>query len=417
MRSLLAYVFTTGEDAAVAAEMLALHMRHWRRSLVGGLLVTVAVAWALSTHLAGAIHLWLWALLCGLVYAAFWLVCLRMERQPSLSGDTRLRRILMVLLPASMGVLWNSLPFWLPGNETRLQLLAALLVGVVVIGASNAAASKATLFAWVFPALVIMPSALAWHADSPVAALTVLLVLLLILGYGILLLQTTAETIRERQRAVAIYHDLQAQQAKNRELDRAQTLTTERQRLVLDMHDGLGSRLITALAIVERDQAQPGELADQLRECIDDLRAVIDSLEPANNDLASLLATLRFHLGPRLERAGVCVEWRMEDLPSLTWLGPPAALQLMRLVQEVLTNIIKHASAGRVVVATRQVDEHIELIIRDDGCGFDPDSYSSGRGLRFLKQRADKLRGKLEITSHPGAGTEVRLRLPIMASS
>ncbi len=404
---------TAVENSAVAAAMLALQMRHWRTSLAGGLLVTVAVAWALSAYSAGAIHLWLWALLCGLGYAALGLICLRMERQPELNSEPTLLRWLMVILPASMGVLWSSLPYWLPGHETNLQLLAALLAGVVVIGASSAAASQATLFAWTLPVLAIMPAALAWHADLPVAAASVLLVVLLILRYGIRLQHAMADTIRQRQRAEALYNDLTAQQARLRDLERTQTLDTERRRLLLDMHDGLGSRLVSALAVAERGRAQPGELADELRECINDLRTVIDSLEPANNDLVSLLATLRFRFEQPLQRAGITLVWRVNDLPPLTWVGPPEVLQVMRMVQEIMANILKHASACRVVVTTRQVDEDVELTIIDDGGGFDPGEPSSGRGLRFLQQRADKLRGRLEITSHPGAGTTVRLRLPI----
>ena len=53
-----------------------------------------------------------------------------------------------------------------------------------------------------------------------------------------------------------------------------------------------------------------------------------------------MLATLRFRLGRRLELAGIELEWDMQDLPPLAWLGPPQALQLMRIVQEVLTNVL-----------------------------------------------------------------------------
>lgn len=387
-------------------------MRHWRSSLAGGVLITGVVAWVLDAHLSNT-SLWIWMLLGWLCFVALGLLCFGMERASESSKNPLLLHLLTLVLPACSGVVWGSLPWWLPGDDTEVQLLAALLIGVVVIGASNSVASKATLFAWVIPVGLIMPAALAWHADFPAAAVSVLLVMLLILRYGLLLLQTTQEIIRQRQRAESLYSDLNTQQARLRALERSQTLATERERLMLDMHDGLGSRLTTALAVIERGRAQPEELAEVLRECIDDLRAVIDSLEPANNDLVNLLATLRFRFGQRLEMAGIAVEWQVEDLPPLMWMGPPEALQVMRIVQELFTNIIKHASARRVVVTTRQVNDDVELEITDDGRGFDPSAPTSGRGVRFLKQRVEKLRGRLEIISSPRAGTRVRLWLPI----
>jgi signal transduction histidine kinase len=138
-----------------------------------------------------------------------------------------------------------------------------------------------------------------------------------------------------------------------------------------DMHDGLGSALTSSLAVAEQGEVQPAALVGLLRECVDDLRAVIDSLEPVDNDLAALLATLRFRLGQRLDAAGIQLDWRVQDLPPLAWLGPSEALQVMRIVQEALANVVKHARARRVQLTAARVGEQVELCIRDDGEGFD----------------------------------------------
>jgi signal transduction histidine kinase len=209
--------------------------------------------------------------------------------------------------------------------------------------------------------------------------------------------------------------ELQANHARLLELERAQTLASERQRLMRDMHDGLGSALTTSLAMLETGNLDRQELTTVLRESVDDLRTVIDSLEPTEGDLVALLATLRFRLGKRLELAGIAVEWEMHDLPPLQWLGAPQALQLMRMVQELLTNILKHADASRVHMSASLQGDCIEVRIADNGRGFNPQSLPTarGRGLRYLLQRAEMLHSKLLIDSSPGQGTCARLLLPV----
>jgi signal transduction histidine kinase len=207
--------------------------------------------------------------------------------------------------------------------------------------------------------------------------------------------------------------ELQANHSRLIELERAQTLAAERHRLMHDMHDGLGSALTTSLAMLEQGNLDAAELKSLLLDSVDDLRAVIDSLEPLDGDLTSVLATLRFRLGKRLELAGIGLEWNMQDLPTLGWLGPSQALQLMRIVQEVLTNILKHARATHMQISAHCSGLFIEVSITDNGCGFDTAVTPTGRGLRHLPQRAASLNGSIIIESLPGTGTTVRLLLPI----
>jgi signal transduction histidine kinase len=207
--------------------------------------------------------------------------------------------------------------------------------------------------------------------------------------------------------------ELQANHTRLMELERAQTLAAERHRLMHDMHDGLGSALTTSLAMIEQGNVDGAELKSLLLDSVDDLRAVIDSLEPLDGDLISVLATLRFRLGKRLELAGVELEWDMQDLPPLSWLGPPQALQLIRIVQEVLTNALRHARAKCMQISAHCSGPYIEVRITDNGCGFDTAKMPRGRGLRHLPQRAATLNGSVIIESQPGSGTTVRLLLPI----
>ncbi|PLQ00848.1 histidine kinase [Cupriavidus pauculus] len=178
-----------------------------------------------------------------------------------------------------------------------------------------------------------------------------------------------------------------------RDIERRETLAQERQRLLEDMHDGLGSSLMSALRVVEQRSAEI-DVAQLLRECIDDLKLTIDSLEPDSADLLLLLATLRYRLGPRLEAAGIRLVWEVEDVPPLQWLDPQGALHVLRIVQEVFTNILKHANATVIRVQTRVADATVRVSIHDNGAPFEPDTTSparGGRGLTNLHRRAQAI--------------------------
>jgi signal transduction histidine kinase len=221
-----------------------------------------------------------------------------------------------------------------------------------------------------------------------------------------------AERLATREQELSVQHERLLQ------VEREQALLLERQRLMRDMHDGLGSALTSSLVLVEQGQLQAQDVANVLRECVDDLRLVIDSLEPVEHDLVSLLATLRYRLGRRMEHAGLQLEWAVTDLPALPWLEPSHALQVLRIVQEALTNILKHADARKVRIETRVMQragepDQVCVRIEDDGKGFDAQAAPSGRGLRSLQQRASKLLGDLAIHSTVGEGTRITLTLPV----
>lgn len=118
-----------------------------------------------------------------------------------------------------------------------------------------------------------------------------------------------------------------------------------------EMHDGVGSSLISALRLVEHGRT-PLNVAQVLKECIDDLKIAIDSLESTDADLLGLLGALRFRLGPRLAGAGITLRWRITELPPLIWLDAQSALHVLRILQEVLTNIVKHSRATEISVTT-----------------------------------------------------------------
>lgn len=204
-----------------------------------------------------------------------------------------------------------------------------------------------------------------------------------------------------------------------REVERRETLAGERQRLMRDMHDGLGSSLTGALQMAAHGQGAALDLEQALRDCLDELRLTLDSLEPLEADLGVLLGAWRYRLQPRLEASGLRLRWSMGELPALVWLGPSNALQVLRIVQEVVSNIVKHAQAREIGIGVLAEGEGILLRVSDDGSGFVPDQAApvpGGRGLGNIRNRATALQGRVDWQRREsGQGTRFRLWLPLAA--
>ncbi|WP_184722952.1 ATP-binding protein [Caulobacter sp.] len=206
--------------------------------------------------------------------------------------------------------------------------------------------------------------------------------------------------------------ELTASHTRLREVENRELLHQERQRLMQDMHDGLGSTLVTALRAFENDRATNLDAVDILRGCIDDLKLTIDSMEPVETDLLLLLATLRFRLQPRLEAAGVKLVWSVGEAPPLEWLDQRHALHILRILQEAFANILKHAGAREVAVAVRVEGDQVVVRVQDDGRGFDPARSSGGRGLANQRRRAEAIGGVIRWEPS-GQGSILALILPV----
>lgn len=157
------------------------------------------------------------------------------------------------------------------------------------------------------------------------------------------------ETIVQRRRFDDRAERLRAEQVRLHAIEHDQALLNERQRLLRDMHDGLGASLISALILIEQGRLSRDDAARVLRECLDDLRLVIDSLEPIEHDLA----TLRSRLGDRLALAGIAIDF------DATTAG----------------------AAG-------------------------------GHGLKHLQHRASQIGAEIHIDAAPGQGTRLCVRMP-----
>jgi signal transduction histidine kinase len=203
------------------------------------------------------------------------------------------------------------------------------------------------------------------------------------------------------------------------DLERERTISAERERMTADMHDGIGGQLVHALAVIEgHPEFQP--LDAILRGALDDLRLIIDSVDPTQGDLLVVLSNFRARNERRVQAGGMSFLWQVTDLPALPDFGPHKILQVLRILQEALTNVLKHAHATQVTVRTdTAVDAAgrttIFVDVIDDGTGFVPGNIPatlSGRGLGNMRRRAQHLGGSVELTA-TGNGSRLRLALPV----
>ena len=208
--------------------------------------------------------------------------------------------------------------------------------------------------------------------------------------------------------------ELEQSYQRMRVIENEHMLGAERRRLMQDMHDGLGSSLISAIRSVEQGAMNEAEISGVLKGCMDDLKLAIDSMESVDADLLLLLATLRFRLAPRIESAGLALRWEVQPVPALPWLDPTSALHILRIMQECVANVLRHTRATTICFSTATDGGGVCVVIEDNGAGFDVDEAlrRSGRGLRNQQRRALAIGGAVSWESG-SAGTRFTLWLPV----
>lgn len=238
-------------------------------------------------------------------------------------------------------------------------------------------------------------------------------------------------------RSIAAVHDLNASLAsrigeRERQLTaalatlhrerEAQALAEERQRIMRELHDGIGSQLVGLLNLLDRKVTDLPTLSEHVRVALDEMRIAVDSLQPLDHDLTALLANLRYRLQPRLAAAGLKVAWDVPYLPSHTQLTPQSALHLQRILLEAFTNTLKHAQASTISLHADVggYPEAIRISVEDDGIGrpdhADPGG-AHGLGTHNMRTRATMIGAHLDICQRPGGGTRILIEWPISTST
>ena len=216
------------------------------------------------------------------------------------------------------------------------------------------------------------------------------------------------------QRLQAREAELEQSYQRLRVIENQQMLSAERRRLMQDMHDGLGSSLISAIRSVEQGAMNDAEISGVLKGCMDDLKLAIDSMESVDADLLLLLATLRFRLAPRIESAGLALRWEVQPVPALSWLDPGSALHILRIMQECVANVLRHTQATTICFRTATEGQGVCVVIEDNGAGFAVEEalQRHGRGLRNQQRRAQAIGGTVSWESG-STGTRFTLWLPL----
>ncbi|HEY8531450.1 MAG TPA: sensor histidine kinase [Limnochorda sp.] len=201
----------------------------------------------------------------------------------------------------------------------------------------------------------------------------------------------------------------------------------ERDRIARELHDGViqqlygvGLHLESALYLIDKN---PEEARRQIRQnmgrldnAIKDIRRYITGLRtPGEEESAPLPARLR-KVAEEFRRT-YPVEVRVQvRRVSRTNLSPEAVEHVVQIVRESMTNAVRHGHPRQITVRLEGTPQGLEVAIEDDGVGFDPSAVAqretgTGQGLKNMRERAGLIGGRLEIWSHPGAGTRVRLML------
>lgn len=241
---------------------------------------------------------------------------------------------------------------------------------------------------------------------------------LFILAMGWIIVDRLISRMREeRQMRDAVASELESKklelsaqyvrQTKHME-ERAQV--KERERLVQDLHDGMGLQLNSLLGMVEGASPDPLEVQQEVRHSIEHLRTLVDGSEKFDGTLAELLGQIRYRTETRLRRQGIAMQWHTElgawkNCP----VDPLAALNVQHLLYELCTNVVKHSGARSVEVicavhSPDGSDAQLHFKFADDGSGHGSTPSRAGGGRRSIERRIGELEGHHEEFNPPTGG-------------
>ena len=219
----------------------------------------------------------------------------------------------------------------------------------------------------------------------------------------------------ERQRLI---DELTRSRANLMRAEREAGRLNERQRLARDIHDTLAQHftsIIMHLAAAKNSnlgtaQTQVQQAENAAREGLDEIRRIVRDMQPEQIEKASLIEAIEELAARWSAENSVQVKMAVTGIPrSLT---PSAETALLRISQEAMHNIIKHAQAKNVNMTFSFMEDIFVMDIADDGLGFDPSKSSDGFGLKTMRDRAEELSGTLTIESERGAGTVIAVSIP-----
>ncbi len=189
--------------------------------------------------------------------------------------------------------------------------------------------------------------------------------------------------------------------------------------IAADLHDNIGQLLsltsltLGSISVSDRKAAKKIDDSQQLvRRSIKELRQLANLLHGEKIMETGLVDAIMYEV-EWLKRSGTYNVKFDNSIDEDHLVSPEKSLVLFRLLQEVINNIMKHASATEISISLKQVQDDILLSITDNGVGFISDAVSkNGMGLSNLSRRTKAIQGELDIITAPGAGTTISIRVP-----
>jgi signal transduction histidine kinase len=316
----------------------------------------------------------------------------------ALTGSSIPARLLRLLLSLLCAGIWVRLLLDLRKNASTERILLWIgLIALLVAGVHDAVASQ------------IISSAFGELSWAKYVGMLLGLTIMWVVSKRFRLARAEALHLQESlaQRIEQKERELRESFERVSQLERARAVTAERERILRDMHDGVGANLATAMRQLESGAAPKEEVAATLRESLDHLKLSIDAMNLPSGDVNALLASLRYRLQRRIAQAGLTVDWQVDELPHWEQGTDLAMRHLQFLLLEAISNALQHAQASTLTLSARSQGAAIEISVRDDGRGGCIDASS---GLQSMRERARAIGAQLTIEdAEPGMKVSVRL--------
>jgi len=195
---------------------------------------------------------------------------------------------------------------------------------------------------------------------------------------------------------------------------------SERRRIARDLHDGVGQKLAGMRLLWEANRDNESvNTAEQflsikklMDQSVQEVRSISHQMMPKELEQFGLVAAIDQMLSEGIVKDTIC--WNFEHLNLTPRLNSAIELALFRITQELVSNIIKHANAKQVNVQLLKTNDHVVLMVSDDGKGMTPDSDKTrGIGMVNIESRATSLGGKVYVETALGKGTVITIRIPL----
>ncbi len=318
------------------------------------------------------------------------------------------------LFLARLNLAGQNIPDWRAGSRLALT---GVCVGQLR-SRSNGRELDAFELLVASPADIVLLSQPSWWTLPRMLGLVgVLLFTLLLASLWITQLRRQVE-----QRTRLLHREIRERET----AERQRAVEAERARIARDLHDDLGSSLTEIGVLASRgarppagpEERSPGLFRDiglKARALIGALDVIVWAVDPEENSLQSLADYLSGYAGDYLASADISCRFRIPvELPAAT-LDGRVRHDLFLAIKETLHNIVRHAHASEVEFQLAVVSSGLQIVITDNGCGFEP-RLSEGHGLKNLPARLAQMGGRFEVSSLPGQGTAVTILLPLPAA-